>query len=52
MLHLQAPHFGELYIRMAVYGNVLITHHLPIEQVEESIKMLGTEGVLKVVIEP
>ena len=30
----------------------LITHRLPLEKVEDSIEMLGKEGVLKVVIEP
>jgi threonine dehydrogenase-like Zn-dependent dehydrogenase len=30
----------------------LITHRLPLEEVESAIQMLGKEGVLKVVIEP
>jgi L-iditol 2-dehydrogenase len=30
----------------------LITHSLPLEQVENAIQMLGEEGVLKVVIQP
>jgi threonine dehydrogenase-like Zn-dependent dehydrogenase len=30
----------------------LITHRLPLEEVEDAIQMLGKEGVLKVVIEP
>ena len=30
----------------------LITHHLPLHQLEKGIDMLGQEGVYKVVIEP
>jgi hypothetical protein len=30
----------------------LITQHLPLEETEEDIKMLGRDGVLKVVVEP
>ena len=30
----------------------LITHHLPLGRLEEGIRMLGEEGVYKVVIEP
>ena len=30
----------------------LITHHLPLAEIEEAIEMLGKDGVLKVVIEP
>ncbi len=30
----------------------LITHNLPLDRVEEGIRLTGTEGVLKVVIEP
>ncbi len=32
--------------------NKLITHHLPLNQLESGIDMLGNEGVYKVVIEP
>lgn len=32
--------------------NKLITHHLPLNQLEHGIDMLGKEGVYKVVIEP
>ena len=30
----------------------LVTHYLPLEKFEDGIKMLGTEGVYKVVVEP
>jgi threonine dehydrogenase-like Zn-dependent dehydrogenase len=30
----------------------LITHRLPLDEVEDAVQMLGKEGVLKVVIEP
>jgi len=30
----------------------LVTHYLPLEKFEDGIKMLGTEGVYKIVVEP
>ena len=30
----------------------LIIHRLPLEDVEQGLRMLGQEGVLKVVVEP